>query len=71
MEGWGGKDMLGFKIAGKAYCVVEELRKLTEQNKGKTLKEVLLQRKIEAAEAKQFGIPVDEFREFLHGKKEG
>ena len=63
--------MLGFKITGKAYCVAEELKKLAEQHKGKTLKEVLLQRKIEEAEAKQFGIPVDVFRDFLHGKKEG
>ena len=35
----------GFKIAGKAFTVVEDLRQLAEQNKGKTVKEFLLEKR--------------------------
>lgn len=39
--------MEGFIIAGKAFCVCEDLRQLAEQHKGMTVDEVLKQRKQE------------------------
>jgi hypothetical protein len=35
----------GFRIAGKAFTVVEDLRQLAEQNKGKTVKEFLFEQR--------------------------
>ena len=54
--------MEGFVMAGKAFCVVEDLRKFAERNKGKTVNEVMRMRKLEEAEAKQYGMGVEEFR---------
>jgi AraC-like DNA-binding protein len=62
--------MDGFIITGKAFCVVEDLRQFAEQHKGKTLNEVLRKRRLEEAEAKQFGMTPSEYRLCL-GKKEG
>jgi methylphosphotriester-DNA--protein-cysteine methyltransferase len=39
--------MEGFIIAGKAFCVCEDLRQLAKQHKGMTVDEVLKQRKQE------------------------
>ena len=50
--------MDGFHIAGKAFCVCEELKQLAKQNKGKKVAEVLRERRLkrlEEAEARQFG----------------
>ena len=57
--------MNGFIMAGKAFCVVEELRQFAEEHKGMTVSEVLKKRKLEEAEAKQFGISVVEFRKII------
>lgn len=57
--------MMGLQIAGKAFCVVEELRQFAEQHKGKTVNEVLRLRRLEEAEAEQFGMSVEDFRKFL------
>lgn len=35
----------GFRITGKAFTVVEDLRQLAEQNKGKTVKEFLFEQR--------------------------
>ena len=50
--------MDGFKIQGKAFCVVEDLRQFAEQHKGKTVAEFLKEKRLEriiAAEERQFG----------------
>ena len=50
--------MDGFKIEGKAFCVVEDLRQFAEKHKGKMVAEVLKEKRRErliAAEAKQIG----------------
>ena len=57
--------MKGFVITGKAFCVVEDLRRFAEEHKGKTLREVLLKRRLEEAEARQFGVSVEEFRRII------
>ena len=64
--------MDGFIIAGKAFAVCEDLRMLAERNKGKTVAELLKeqrQHKLQQAEAKQFGLPVEEFEKRLYGGK--
>ena len=57
--------MIGLRFAGKAFCVVEDLRQFAEQHKGKTVNEVIRLRKLEEAEAEQFGISVEEFRKII------
>lgn len=50
--------MDGFRIEGKAFCVCEELKQLAEQNKGKTVADLLRERRLkrlEKAEEEQFG----------------
>lgn len=50
--------MDGFKMSGKAFCVVEDLRRFAEQHKGKTVSQALKElrlKKIVEAEEKQFG----------------
>ncbi len=50
--------MDGFKMSGKAFCVVEDLRRFAEAHKGKTVAEALKEKRREkliAAEEKQFG----------------
>jgi hypothetical protein len=57
--------MDGFVMAGKAFAVCEDLRLLAEQNKGKTVVELLNQHRREslyAAVAKQFGVSVEELK---------
>jgi hypothetical protein len=63
--------MDGFVIAGKAFCVGEEVRQIAEQNKGKTVGEYLRMRKIEQNEAKQFGMSLEEYRKCINGSKGG
>lgn len=63
--------MIGMRIAGKAFCVVEDLRQFAELHKGKNLAEFLQQRRLEEEEAKQFGMTLAEYRMCLHGKKGG
>lgn len=66
--------MIGFKVVGKAFCVVEELRQFADQHKGQTVAEWLSKRKIakiEEAEARQFGLSVEEYRKLIHNKREG
>lgn len=60
--------MEGFMASGKAFCVVEDLKRFAEEHKGITVAEFLRKRKeekIEIAEAKQFGISVEEFRKIV------
>lgn len=57
--------MKGFMMAGKAFCVVEDLKRFAEEHKGITVSEVLKKRKLEEAEAKQFGISVENFRKII------
>ena len=50
--------MDGFQIAGKAFCVVEELRQFAETHKGITVAEFLKEKRREKlinAEERQFG----------------
>jgi hypothetical protein len=57
--------MNGFIVAGKAFCVIEDLRQEAERHKGKTVAEFLQKRKLEKlqqAEAKQFGTSVETIR---------
>lgn len=66
--------MDGFIIAGKAFCVCEELRQFAEQHPNKKVSEWLKQRreeKLEEAEARQFGLSLDEYRKQLHIEKGG
>ena len=68
--------MDGFVIAGKAFCVCEDLRMFAEKHKGKTLNEVLRERRLEEVEAKQFGMTLTwkslgEYRKYMNIKKEG
>lgn len=56
--------MDGLKLAGKAFCVVEDLRQFAEQHKGKTVAEFLKakrQEKVIAAEEQQFGHKLKNF----------
>ena len=65
--------MDGFKVSGKAFCVVEELRRFAEAHKGKTVAEALKERRrerLEKAVAEQFGMTVEEYRKALNGKKD-
>jgi hypothetical protein len=65
--------MDGFRIAGKAFCVVEDLRQFAEQHKGMAVAEWLKQRRlerIERAEAKQFGMSELEFNTYILGRDE-
>lgn len=51
--------MDGFIIAGKAFCVCEELRQFAKQHPNKSVAEWLKQlriEKLEETEARQFGI---------------
>ena len=60
--------MEGFMASGKAFCVVEDLKRFAEEHKGITVAEFLKKRKedqIEIAEAKQFGVSVENFREII------
>ena len=64
--------MDGFNMSGKAFFVVEELRRFAEQYKGKTVAEVLKEKRrerLEKAIAAQFGMTVEEYRSSLKGKK--
>lgn len=63
--------MIGFRMAGKAFCVVEDLRLFAEQHKGQTVAEALRLHRIEKAEAEQFGMSLDEYRKYMNIKKEG
>lgn len=57
--------MDGFKMAGKAFCVCEDLKQFAAQHKGMTVAEFLKQRreeKLESEEAKQFGMTLTEYR---------
>lgn len=57
--------MEGFKMAGKVFCVVEELNQFANQHKGMKVAEFLKlrrQEKVEEAEARQFGMPLTEYR---------
>lgn len=63
--------MNGFIIAGKAFCVVEDLRLFAEQHKGKSVSEALRQHRIEEAEAKQFGMTSEEYRKCINKRKGG
>lgn len=50
--------MDGLKIAGKAFCVVEDLRQFAEAHKGMTVAEFLKAKRrerVEQAEERQFG----------------
>jgi phosphoribosylformylglycinamidine (FGAM) synthase PurS component len=61
--------MDGFKISGKAFCVVEDLKEFAKQHKGKTVSEALKElrfKRIEEAQAKQFGMTVEDYRRFIH-----
>lgn len=60
--------MEGFMASGKAFCVVEDLKRFAEEHKGITVAEFLKKRKedqIEIAEAKQFGVSVENFRKII------
>ena len=60
--------MEGFMASGKAFCVVEDLKRFAEEHKGITVAEFLRKRKeekIEIAEAKQFGVSVENFRKII------
>lgn len=60
--------MNGFMVSGKAFCVVEDLKRFAEEHKGITVAEFLKKRKedqIEIAEAKQFGVSVENFRKII------
>ena len=60
--------MEGFMASGKAFCVVEDLKRFAEKHKGITVAEFLRKRKeekIEIAEAKQFGVSVENFRKII------
>jgi hypothetical protein len=66
--------MEGFMMAGKAFCVCEDLKQFAEQHKGKTVSEFLKQRKaerLEEAEAKQFGLSLEQYRKLMHREKGG
>ena len=63
--------MIGMQIAGKAFCVVEDLRLFAEQHKGQTVAEALRLHRLEEAEAKQFGMSLYEYRKYMNIKKEG
>ena len=57
--------MEGFKISGKAFCVVEDLKDFAKKHKGIKVAEFLKQKRkerLEVFEAKQFGISVEDFR---------
>ena len=57
--------MDGFKLAGRAFCVVEDLRQFAEAHKGKTVAEALKEKRrerLEQVEAQQFGMTVEAFR---------
>lgn len=47
--------MQGFKIAGKAFCVGEDLSRLADKFKGWTLDKFLRYCRLIEAERKQFG----------------
>ena len=55
----------GFRIAGKAFCVVEDLRILANANKGKTVKEFC----IEQRQKELHDIIDRQLREFFGGDK--
>ena len=60
--------MDGFKVSGNINNVCEYLRQVADWNKGKTVREFLIDNrkdKLERACAKQFGITVKEYRECL------
>ena len=60
--------MEGFMASGKAFCVVEDLKRFAEEHKGITVAEFLKKRiedQIEFAEAKQFGVSVENFRKII------
>lgn len=57
--------MDGFKMAGKAFCVVEDFRQLTKQYKGMTVAEFLKLLRLEEAVAKQFGMTLAEYRQCI------
>ena len=66
--------MEGFMMAGKAFCVCEDLRRFAQEHPNKSVSEWLKQRrkeKLEEAEAKQFGLSLDEYRRQLHIEKGG
>ncbi len=46
--------MDGITFSGKAFCVVEDLRRFAEKHKGMTVAEYLRLRKIQKAEEEQF-----------------
>ena len=53
--------MDGFNMNGKAFCVVEDLRQFAEKHKGKTVSEVLRERRrerLEKAVEQQVGEPI-------------
>ena len=65
--------MCGFIIAGKAFTVFEDLKKFAEQNKGKTVAEVLAEirkDRLEKAVAGQFGMTVEEYRGLMKNEKQ-
>lgn len=39
--------MAGFFVAGKAFCVCEDLKQLAEENKGKTVADLMRERRAE------------------------
>lgn len=53
------------RIEGKAFAVFSTLTKFAEQNKGKTVAEAIRKEILERAEAEQFGMTVEAFRECL------
>lgn len=60
--------MNGIEVAGKAFAVWEYLRQIAELNKGKTVEEYLKEQRkarLEQAEARQFGMTVEQFRGLL------
>lgn len=63
--------MIGFRVAGKVSCVCEDLRQFAEKHKGKSVSECVRLRRLEEAEAKQFGMPVDEYRKIMNVMREG
>lgn len=60
--------MEGFMASGKAFCVVEDLKRFAEEHKGITVAEFLRKRReaqLEVVEAGQFGIDVEEFGKII------
>ena len=56
--------MDGFKIAGKAFAVCEDLRQIAEQNKGKTVAEILAKERLKRTVERQLA----EIEKGVYGK---